>query len=99
MSRFVERERKSGLEYIADLQATVRQIYQSACKHDGLPEDTKFAIFSKDNPFVPFYEKAISQSRDAMREYSEHGYCGMQIVNGRAQLYKRAAKRKKKADT
>lgn len=96
MSGFVERERKAGFQYVEDLFATVKQVYISACKWDDILPDTQFAIFSKDNPFVPFYEKAINMLHDALVEYTQHGYTGLTIKNGRAELYKRPSNRKKK---
>ncbi len=72
-------ERKSGLEYIAGLRATCKAVYQSALKHDGMPSDTKFAVFSDDNPFVPYHDKAMSELWAAMREYQAGGYVGLRI--------------------
>ena len=54
-----------------------RRAYRSACKHDGLPEDTQFAVFSKDNPFVQFVDKAAEEMFARKREYDAGGYVGL----------------------
>ena len=73
MADFVERERIGSIQAVEDMAATVHAVYQSALKHDGLPVDTTFAVFSDDNPFVPFYEKALEQFREMASACAVHG--------------------------
>lgn len=72
-------EVKPALKVLAGLQATYRAAWESACKHEGIPVDSQFVIFSNDNPFVPFYEKARSQYVNALIEYKSGGYIGLKI--------------------
>ena len=75
--KFQERMNKVGLKYIASIRTTLRALWRSACKHDGFPEDTSFAVFSDDNPFVPFHDKALTELWAAKREYAAGGYVGL----------------------
>jgi hypothetical protein len=98
MSGFIAAERTGSLQFLEDLLLTCKSAFEAACKHDGIPSDTKFAVFSKDNPFVPFVNSGMAEYMQAKQDFFNLGYCGMVIKNGRAQLYKRPPKpRKKKA--
>jgi hypothetical protein len=101
MSGFIERERTGSVHFLEDLLLACKSAFEAACKFDGMPPDTKFAIFSAENPFVPYINKGMEEWFQARRDYLEFGYCGMSIKGGRAQLYKRAPKprNKKKAKT
>jgi len=79
-----ERIHKQGQQHISNLAATVRQLWNQACDHDGIPRDSKFVCFSNDNPYLQFHNQAMNQYFDAVREYQVGGYVGLQIVNGKA---------------
>lgn len=93
MSGFVEQERKSGIQYLEDLRAAISTVWQKACEFDGMPPETKFAMFSKDNRYAKAYNDLMRQYREGMTECTAYGYTGMRIANGRAQLYKRTARK------
>ena len=61
-----------------------RRAYQAALKHDGLPEDAKFAVFSDSNPFVQFVDLAAKEMFARKREYDAGGYVGLQIKGGKS---------------
>lgn len=97
MADFIQRERDSGSQYLADLLATARRVYLSALDFDGIAPDTMFAVFSADNPFVYFYDKVLTEYREARASYFALGYVGMSIGGaGRAELYTRPKRRKVK---
>ncbi len=49
--KFIYTENTIGLcSYYVKVDTT-RYLWKKACKHDGIPEDTKFAVFSNDNPY------------------------------------------------
>ena len=56
-----------------------RRAYRAACRHDGMPEDTKFAVFSKENPFRPFVDIAAGEFFARKREYDAGGYVGLEM--------------------
>lgn len=35
------------------------RLWTACCEHDGIPVDTSFAVFSKDNPYVAEHQKAM----------------------------------------
>jgi hypothetical protein len=90
--RFVERERIGSIHAVEDMGATVMACYASALKHDHLPPTT-FAVFSETNPFVLFYEKALSQYWEMMSACAAHGYVGLRTSS--REVYTRKRKREK----
>lgn len=60
-----------------------RSAYRAACRHDDLPEDTQFAVFSKGNPFVQFVNRGAMEFAERMREYQTGGYVGLTIKGGK----------------
>lgn len=73
--RFVEAERVGSIQAVEDMLATAVAAYRAALKHDGLPADTKFAVFSPGNPFVPF----VDQYREMAGNVAVHGYEGLGV--------------------
>jgi hypothetical protein len=61
-----------------------RSAYRAALKHDGMPEDTKFAVFSASNPFAKFVDLAFAELTRRQQEYAAGGYVGLRIEGGRA---------------
>ena len=41
------------------LTYTVKEAWQYACQEEGIPEDTKFAVFSESNQWAKRYNKAV----------------------------------------
>ena len=72
-------EVKPALKVLAGLQATYKAAWVSACKHDNIEPTASFVVFSDDNPFVPFYEKGLSEYQKAVAEYQAGGYIGLSI--------------------
>ena len=38
----------------------IKELWRKACKHDGIPEDSSFVVFSEDNPYLTDYNKAAT---------------------------------------
>lgn len=57
-----------------------RRAYRAACRHDGMPEDTRFAVFSGGNPFVQFVDRAAAELFARQREYAAGGYVGLELI-------------------
>jgi hypothetical protein len=74
-----KRLNKQAQEYIGQMAFAVRCLWEKACDHDQIPHDTKFAVFSDDNPFMPFYNRALTQYQDARAQYAAGGYVGLTI--------------------
>ena len=72
-------EVKPALRAIDGMKNTWVAAYKAACKHDGIPEDSKFSIFSDDNPFVPFVDKVYQEMCAMITEYKAGGYVGLKI--------------------
>jgi hypothetical protein len=73
-------EVKPALKVLAGLQATYKAAWVSACKHDDIDPSSSFVSFSDDNPFVPFYEKALTEFQKTMQEYQAGGYIGLSLA-------------------
>ena len=83
----LEEIERAGARHIEGLAATVRQLWAKACQHDGIPADAGVVVFSKDNPYVPFHDKAMRELQEARAAFVPGGgYVGLRIENGRATL-------------
>lgn len=74
-----EKLNTQGRKYIAQGRATVAQLWRKACDHDGIPYDSQFVVFSENNPWAPWYNKAMAQYLEACRQYEAGGYVGLSI--------------------
>lgn len=76
---------RTGRRHIDGLRAAVRQLWLKACEHDGVPSDSQFVVFNDDNPYMPFYNSALAQLREAQAAFVPGGgYVGLRIKDGRA---------------
>ena len=75
---------RTGQKYIEGLRAVVARLWQQACGHDDIPPGSKFVVFSEDNPYVIFHNKAVGEFIEAMQQYRAGGYVGLRIDQGRA---------------
>jgi len=75
---------RTGQKYIEGLKATVAQLWKQACGHDDIPPGSKFVVFSEDNPYVIFYNKAMREFMEAREQYRDGGYVGLRIDRGRS---------------
>lgn len=78
---FVERERLGSIAAVEAMLATAVAAYRAACKHDGIVpvEGVRFAVFSPDNPYVPFVDKAFRQYQEMAANVAAHGYEGLRV--------------------
>ena len=70
---------QQGQAYIEGLRSTVHQLWEKCCEEDGMPADTKFAVFSEGNKYLPFYNKALQELWEAQEQYKAGGYVGLRI--------------------
>jgi hypothetical protein len=70
---------QQGQDYIAGLENTVRQLWISCCQADKIPIGSEFAVFSRGNKFVPFYDTAFRQLLAARAQHRAGGYVGLRI--------------------
>ena len=70
---------RQGQAYINSLRVTAAQLWAKACEEDGIPSDSKFVVFSPDNKYSPFYNKALAMLREAEEQYRAGGYVGLKI--------------------
>ncbi|GEM_PF-7047120 len=89
---FIANERTGSMQFVEDLFATSAQLFQRALEFEGYPPDTKFAVFSDDNPFVIFLDKVRTRAFEARSNYLNFGYEGLSITQSKATLYKRKKK-------
>ncbi len=76
---------RAGARHIAGLSATVRQLWERACEHDGIPPDSVFVVFSDNNPYVPYHNKAVRELQEARAAFVPGGgYVGLRIKKRRA---------------
>ena len=83
-SKFQENINRRGLDYIDSLRAIAAQLWKKACEEDRIPLESKFVVFSQDNKYVPFYNRAVGMLHQAEAEYQAGGYVGLKIEGGKA---------------
>jgi len=84
MATMQERINKQGQAYIAGLAATAKSLWALACNEDGIPVDSKFAVFSDGNRAAKLHDRAMQQYFEARQQYADGGYVGLRIEQGRA---------------
>jgi hypothetical protein len=72
-------EVKIGRQAVADAAAAYRSAWEAACKHDGIDPDSKFVVFSDDNPFVQFIDPALRHYIETRDAYQAGGYVGLNL--------------------
>ena len=78
-------EAKSAKDTVAGLRFTVRRCWKSMCEHDGIDPGASFVVFSDDNPFQPYYNKALQELRETLTiALPGGGYVGLKIKGNRA---------------
>ena len=73
-------EVKRGLAAVAAAGSAYRSVWESACKHDGIPPESKFVEFSDENPFVQFLAPALQAYQEAKSGYVAGGYVGLTLT-------------------
>lgn len=74
-----------GFKYIENLKYIIKQLWEKCCEYDNIPKDSKFVVFSKNNPYEYFYEKAFNEYMYAIiTTVPGGGYTGLIIKNGKA---------------
>lgn len=68
-----------AMKVLAGLANSYRAAWEAACKHDGIPPDSKFVVFSDGNPFARFIGPALMEYREAEEQYQAGGYIGLTI--------------------
>ena len=70
-----------GQQTIVGLQRTVKSIWNTMCEADGIPEGSKFVIFSDETnaKFGLYYNKALDELSRTIAEYQAGGYVGLRI--------------------
>ena len=72
-------EVKPGLKAIQAMKNTWAAAYRSACKHDNIPGGSKFVVFSDDNPYIIYIDKAYREYCNMIAEYQSGGYVGLTL--------------------
>lgn len=74
-----DRLNKQAIKHLAALQQTVKQLWEKSCEHDEIDPTAKFVVFTDDNPYIPFYNRALLQYREARQQFADGGYVGLTI--------------------
>uniref|UniRef100_A0A7C2EIN5 Uncharacterized protein n=1 Tax=Ammonifex degensii TaxID=42838 RepID=A0A7C2EIN5_9THEO len=74
-----EKLNKQAQKYIASLAATALDLWRKACEYDNIPPESKFVVFSADNPYVLFYNRILTELQEARQQYAASGYVGLTI--------------------
>lgn len=77
---------KHAQQTIAELQQVCQVLWRRCCEEDGVDPDSKFVVFSENNKFVPFHNRAMQQLMEAREQYRQGGYVGLRIERGRTKL-------------
>ena len=75
---------KGAKEHLVAIGNTAALLWRRACEHDGIAEDSRFAVLSDDNPYTKWLNLAMAELSRTRREYEAGGYVGLKIENGRA---------------
>jgi len=65
--------------YILGLAATYRGCWEAACRHDGLDPQCTLAVFSDENPYIPYLHRIYQQYQEALAAYQVWGYVGQRL--------------------
>ena len=73
-------EVKKGADYVLSVQFAWRQVFEKACEHEGIDTNSKFVVFTDDNPFTPYVDKAAAEYFRVLGEYQAGGYVGLTMA-------------------
>jgi hypothetical protein len=45
----------------------IKELWAKACEYDNIPADSKFVVFSNDNPYVADYNRAVGIMHRAIK--------------------------------
>lgn len=82
----IERIDANGDDYIAACRNTMRSAFERACAYDEIDPSSLFVAFSRDNPFVVFYDRGGIALQEALAARQNGGFIGLQLSNGRARI-------------
>jgi len=64
---------------VLDARDVYHKVWFSACNYDNIPVNSNFVVFSEDNPFVFYINKAYQELIKRIDEYQNGGYVGLKI--------------------
>jgi len=64
---------------VLDARDVYHRVWFSACNYDDIPVNSRFVVFSEDNPFVFYVNKAYQELIQRISEYQSGGYVGLRI--------------------
>lgn len=64
---------------VLDARDVYHRVWFSACDYDDIPVNNNFVVFSEDNPFVFYVNKAYQILVERIYEYQNGGYVGLRI--------------------
>lgn len=64
---------------VLDARDVYHRVWFSACNYDDIPVNSSFVVFSEDNPFVFYVDKAYQELIKRIAEYQNGGYVGLRI--------------------
>ena len=64
---------------VLDARDVYHRVWFSACNYDDIPVNSSFVVFSDDNPFVFYVNKAYQELISRISEYQNGGYVGLRI--------------------
>ena len=76
-SAFQKKMNRRGQQHIVNLAHAARDLWKKACEVEGVPDDSKFVVFSPTNQYADFYNLAMGQLHAARAEYAAGGYVGL----------------------
>jgi hypothetical protein len=68
-----------GQEHLAVIAGAMKVLWKKCCEHDGMEPASKFVVFSNDNPYLAFYNRAVQQFQEASAAYQAGGYIGLTL--------------------
>lgn len=78
---------------VLDAREVYHRVWFSACNYDDIPVNSSFVVFSEDNPFVFYVNKAYQELIKRIVEYQNGGYVGLKI-SGCTKAERKAQKNK-----
>ena len=58
----------ASAEELRSLYLKTQELWDKMCAEDGIPQNSKFVVFSPDNKYQAVYNEAMTKYMDACRE-------------------------------
>jgi len=76
---FVEQHSRSLVNVPLGWLNSARCAFRHACEYEGIDPESKFVVFSEENPYAKFIDKAMEKYWETTSEALVFGYVGLEM--------------------